>query len=113
MTIDECIDRLKGYGYAVNISPWPGRLYMDGYSLRVGLTTVNDIVTEIDCYLKKGESIERPLGTTSVYPRYLNMNKCVDGIGMDEMVSVLSEPGKAAMRLCTMKLEKELGVLEG
>lgn len=113
MTIDECIDRLKGYGYAVNISPWPGRLYMDGYGLRVGLTAYDKAVTEIDCYLKNGESIERLLGTTSVYPKYLSMTKCVDGIGMDEMFSVLSEPGKAAMRLCTMKLEKELGVLEG
>ena len=113
MNIDECIDRLKGYGYAESGSPWPGRLYMDGYSLRVGLTAYDKVVTEIDCYLKKGESIERLLGTTSVYPRYLSMTKCVDGIRMDEMFSILSEPGKAAMRLCTMKLERELGVLDG
>ena len=113
MNIDECIGRLEGYGYTVNVSPCPGRLYMDGYGLCLGLSVSNKAVTEIDCYLKKGESIERLLGTTSVYPRYLNMTKCVDGIGMDEMFSILSEPGKAAMRFWTMKLEKELGVLEG
>lgn len=112
MNIDECISRLEEYGYAVNVSPWPGRLYMDGSGLRLGLTVNDKAVIEIDCYLKNGESVERLVGTTSVYPKYLNM-KCVDGIGMDEMFSILSEPGKAAMRFCTMKLEKDLGVLEG
>ena len=113
MNIDECIGRLEEYGYTVNVSPWPGRLYMDGYGLRLGLSVINKTVTEIDCYLLNGENAERLLGTTAIYPKYLSMTKCVDGIGLDEMFSVLSEPGKAAMRFWTMKLEKELGILEG
>ena len=113
MDIDECIGRLEGYGYTVNVSPWPGRLYMDGYGLRLGLSVTNKSVTEIDCYLLNGENAERLLGTTSIYPKYLSMTKCVDGIGMDGMFSVLSEPRKAAVRFAAMKLERELDVLEG
>ena len=86
---------------------------MDGYGLRLGLSVTDKSVTEIDCYLLNGENAERLLGTTSIYPKYLSMTKCVDGIGLEEMFSVLSEPGKAAMRFWTMKLEKELGILEG
>lgn len=53
MVIAECIDRLEEYGYVVSISPWPGRLYIDGYGLRIGLTVNEGIVTEIDCYLRR------------------------------------------------------------
>lgn len=86
---------------------------MDGYGLRLGLSMADEVVTDIDCYLLNGESAERLLGTTTIYPKYLSMNKCVNGIGMDEMFSVLSEPGKAVMRFGTIQLERELGILEG
>lgn len=113
MVIDECIDRLEEYGYAVSISPWPGRLYIDGYGLRIGLTVNEGNVTEIDCYLRRDDEIDLLLGTTSVYPNYRGLTEMVDGIGMNEMFSVLSEPRKAVMKFRTMKLEKDLRVLEG
>lgn len=113
MVIDECIDRLEEYGYAVSISPWPGRLYIDGYGLRIGLTVNKGNVTEIDCYLRRDDEIDLLLGTTSVYPNYRGLTEMVDGIGMNEMFSVLSEPRKAVMKFRTMKLEKDLRVLEG
>lgn len=113
MVIDECIDRLEEYGYAVSISPWPDRLYMEGYGLRIALTVIEGNVTEIDCYLRRDDEIDLLLGTTSVYPEYRGVTEMVDGIGMDEMFSILSEPRKAVMKFRTMKMEKELGVLEG
>ena len=35
------------------------------------------------------------------------------GYALPEWLSVLSEPGKAVMRFGTMRLEEELGVLDG
>ena len=114
MNIDECIGRLEGYGYAVNVSPSSGRIYMDGYGLRVGLSADDGgNVVGIDCYLLDGGKIDMLLGTTAVYPNFAVRYKWVDGIGMDGMFSVLSEPRKAAMRFRAMKLEEDLGVLEG
>lgn len=113
MVIDECIGRLEKYGYAVSISPWPGRLYIEGYGLRIGLTENEGIVTEIDCYLLMEDEINLLLGTTSVYPNYHGLTEMVYGIGLDEMFSILSEPRKVVMKFRTMKMEKELGVLEG
>ena len=113
MVIDECIDRLEEYGYAVSISPWPGRLYIDGYGLRIALTVIEGNVTEIDCYLRRDDEIDLLLGTTSVYPKYRGVTEMVYGIGMNEMFSILSEPRKVVMKFRTMKLENELDILNG
>lgn len=95
MVIDECIDRLEEYGYVVSISPWPGRLYIDGYGLRIGLTVNEGIVTEIDCYLRREDEIDLLLGTTSVYPEYRGVTEMVDGIGMscDDYQFTAGNPG--------------------
>jgi hypothetical protein len=113
MNIDECISRFEKYGYAVNVSPLPCRIYMDGYGLRLGLTAVDGgTVVGIDCYLKRDGKIDTLLGTTDVYPKF-TVPEWTGGIGIDEMFSVLSEPRKAAMRFRAMKLEEDLRVLEG
>ena len=113
MVIAECIDRLEEYGYAVSISPWPGRLYIDGYGLRIGLTVIEGNVTEIDCYLRRDDEIDLLLGTTTAYPKYRGLTEMVYGIGMNAMFSILSEPRKVVMKFRTMKMEKDLRVLEG
>lgn len=87
---------------------------MDGYGLCLGLSADGSgNVTVLDCYLLKDGKIDTLLGTTVVYPDMAARYKWVDGVGMDGMFSVLSEPWKAAVRFRTMKLERELGVLEG
>lgn len=112
MDIGECIDLLEGYGYTVK-ERISGRLLMDGYGLRVGVIEVEGSVVGIDCYMLKNGEIDTLLGTTAVYPNFAIRYKWVDGIRMDDMFSVLSEPGKAVMRFSAMKLEEELEVLEG
>ncbi len=119
MDIDECIGRLEGYGYAVSFPAsrrgMPKEIYMDGYGLRIGLAVDpgTGAVVGIDCYLLAGGNVDCLLGTTAVYPEFSIRRKWVDGIGMDEMISVLSVPRKAVMRFGAMKVEEELGVLEG
>lgn len=121
MDIGECIGRLEGYGYAVSELTSqrsfrsPKEVYMDGYGLRIGLAVDpgTGAVVGIDCYLLAGGNVDCLLGTTAVYPEFGIGRKWVDGIGMDEMISVLSEPGKAVMKFGAMKLEEELEVLEG
>lgn len=108
------MDRLEGYGYTAKELE-SRQVYMDGYGLRIGLAVEpgTGVVTGIDCYLLAGGNVDCLLGTTAVYPEFDIGRKWVDGIGMDEMISVLSEPRKAVMRFGAMKTEKELGVLEG
>ena len=119
MDIGECIGRLVGYGYAlselVSRRMGPRYTYMDGHGMRVGLAVdpENGDVIGIDCYLLKGTNIDCLLGTTAAYPDSGIRRIWAAGIGMDEMLSVLSEPGKAVMRFGTMRLEEELGVLDG
>ena len=118
MDIGECMDRLEGYGYAVSelmSRRWRHRkVYMDGRGLRIGLFVGNNgAVDVIDCCLLENGSFGRLLGSTAVHPGSGIGRWWVDGIGMDEMLSVLSEPGRAVMRFGTMKTEEDLGVLEG
>lgn len=112
MDIGECMDRLEGYGYTVK-GRTSDRLLMDGYGLRVGVIVVEGSVAGIDCYMLNDGKIDMLLGTTAVYPSFAIRYKWVEGIGMDEMLSVLSEPGRAVMRFGTMKTEKDLDILEG
>lgn len=117
MDIGECMCRLEGYGYAVSgrtAGGGPNRIWMDGYGFRLELAADDSgNVTGLDCYLLNDGKIDMLLGTTAVYPTFAIRYKWVDGIGMDEMLSVLSEPGRAVMRFGTMKAEEDLGVLEG
>lgn len=118
MDIGECMGRLEGYGYAVSelVSRrlQPKKVFMDGYGLRIGLVVGDSgTVNAIDCYLLDGKNVDCLLGTTAVYPEIIIRRRWVDGIGMDEMFSVLSEPGKAVMRFGMMKAEEDLDVLEG
>lgn len=112
MDIGECTGRLEGYGYTVK-GRTSDRLLMDGYGLRIGVIVTEGSVAGIDCFMLNGGEIDTLLGTTAVYPKFAIRCKWVDGIGMDEMFSVLSEPGKAVMRFGAMKVEKDLDVLEG
>ena len=119
MDIGECIGRLEGYGYAVSelVSRrmGPRYTYMDGHGMRIGLSVDPEtgVVIGIDCYRLNGKNVDCLLGTTSVYPESSIKRIWAAGIGMDDMFSVLSEPGKAVMRFGSMRLEEELGVLEG
>lgn len=118
MDIDECMARLEEYGYFVSeLTPrrrLHRKVYMDGHGLRIGLFVDNNgIVNAIYCYLLENGNFGRLLGATGVHPESSIKRWWVDGIEMDEMFSVLSEPGKAVMRFNAMKLEEELEVLEG
>ena len=117
MDIGECMCRLEGYGYAMSekysATRRPRNVYMDGHGLRLSLVVNSGTVTGIACYLLKCGAVDRLLGTTAVFPTSIIKRQWVTGIGMDEMLSILSEPGKAVMRFGAMRLEEELDVLEG
>jgi len=112
MDIGECMDRLEGYGYTVK-ERMSDRLLMDGYGLRVGVTVAEGSVAEIDCYMLKDGKIDTLLGTTAVYPSFSIGYKWVDGIGMDDMFSVLGKRSGAVMEFARMKTEWYIDQLEG
>ena len=112
MDIGECMDRLERYGYTVK-GRTSDRLLMDGYGLRVGVIVVEGSVAGIDCYMLKDGEIDTLLGTTAVYPSLAIRYKWVDGIGMDEMLSVLGKRSGAVMEFARMKTEWYIDQLEG